>query len=107
MDTNIPQITINGKTFTAKKPKARLWREIMHYDEVETTDPGLTMTARTDKEMEIVAKVYADPAVTVDAILDSYDVDEIRQLYADVVVWLLKLWSGKLAQIPNEESPTA
>lgn len=106
MKEKMIQIKLGGKTYTAKRPKARLWRDFMKYDEVDAKNPDMNLLQRFDTEIDFVVKAYDHPEVTAEVIMDNYGVDEIKSLYADVAIWLIKLWAGKLAQIPNEESPT-
>lgn len=90
------EITVNGKTYVAPKPKARLWSEIAKFDEHKSE---LLASEYIDKHAEIIAKVFPD--LTVDDILDNCDLDDILTIYYQVFLWVTKLITSKLATIKN------
>lgn len=99
-----PEIIIDGKTCIAQKPKAKVFRDALRYDEIDRKTMDINQCI--DREAEIVAALYGDN-ITADGILENYEIDQIRELYASAIIWMLGIWSGRLAEIPNAENPTA
>lgn len=94
------EIVINGKNHTASKPKAKIWREIMKFDEERTQLPNAEFI---DKHAEIIASVFPD--VTAVMIIDNVDIDEIVPLYYEVFKWICGLLNSKLRKLPNAQTP--
>lgn len=100
---NAPKIVIDGKTYQAKKPKARFWREIMAFDD---SIPSLTTVEFIDQMAGIIALAFKD--LTADEILDNVELDDIRKIYADLYKWVLWLLNSKMETLPkNSEAAEA
>lgn len=93
-------ITINDKTYTATTPKAKIWREIMKFDEERTTLPNADFI---DAHAIMIAKAFPD--LTSEEIIEQVDIDDIVPMYFDVFKWICGLLNNKLKQIPNVETP--
>ena len=100
----VPKIKINGKTYIATAPKAKIWREIVKFDENRTQENTVDFI---DKHAEMIAKVFDNSEVTAESVLDNLGLDEIVPKYFEVFKWICELINSKLQQLPNESTPTA
>lgn len=94
-----PVITINGNKYTAKAPKMKVWREAMALANSTPDDDFMGRYA------QFFADVFADPAVTPEAVMDNIDISAVMPLYLEITKWVVALVGSKMAQIPNAESP--
>jgi hypothetical protein len=92
------KIEINGATYEAKKPKARVWKKIASFDEKKGS---LAASEFIDAHAEIIAEVF--DGVDKDFILDNVDLDDILAIYYDIFVWMTKLLSSKLNAVKNAD----
>ena len=93
------KIKINESEYKPNKPKAKPWRELMEFDE---TKSEIEFHEYVDAHVDIIAKSFANPAVTVDLLMDNLTVDEIMEIYRQLITWFCGLLSKKLDKIPNE-----
>lgn len=91
------KIEINGETYEAKKPKARLWKKIASFDEKKGS---LAASEFIDAHAEIIAEVFG---IDKDFILDDVDLEDILAIYYDIFVWMTKLLSSKLNTVKNAD----
>lgn len=100
-----PQITLNGKTYTAPQPKAFLWREIM---KVKNAWDGMTDEERYDTMLTLITKTFRHPDVTV-ASLDDEDnglpIEELMPVFWEIMRWVMITVDGLNKKIPNIETP--
>ena len=92
------KIQINGETYEAAKPKARLWAKLASFDERKG---GLAASEFIDAHAEIIAEVF--PALDKDFILDNVDLEDILDIYYKIFVWMTKLLTSKLNTVKNAE----
>lgn len=97
------EIKINEKSYKPSKPKAKAWRELMEFDE---TKGEIDFTKYVDSHIEIIVKSFADPELTSDMLSENLEVDEILDIYREMVKWFCELLSKKMNQLPNDQ-PTA
>lgn len=98
------EILINGKKHSPAKPKAKQWRELMEFDEIKSE---IQFEKYVDSHIEIIVKSFNNPAVTVEALQDNFEVDELITIYRQLITYFCKLLSGKLDKIPNDPAATA
>lgn len=101
MEIKIPKLKINGKTVCPKAPKAKLWREVMKFDEAEKSfsDADL-MVGYAEK----IAIAFGND-VTAEQVLESVDLEDIIPIYREIYSWLVAIATKKLNQIPNGAAP--
>lgn len=93
-----PKIKINGKEYTPAPVKAKVWREVMEFqDSKKDTD----VTDWIDKHAEMIAKVFARPEVSEADVLANIDLSDIVPLYNQCFDYLVEEVNAKLSQIPN------
>jgi len=95
------EIKINNIKYKPNKPKAKPWREFMEFDE---TKAEIEFHEYVDAHVEIIIKSFANPALTADVIMDHLTVDEIMEIYRQIMTWFCELLSRKLDKIPNEQA---
>lgn len=89
------EVELGGKKYTAKKPKARLWRQLVEFDENKAS---LQAAEFIEKHAEILSLVFD---VDRDTILDECDLDEIVLAYYQTFGWVTSLLTSKLALLKN------
>ena len=90
------QIEIDGATFTAKKPKARIWAKMAEFDENKSKLPASEFI---DAHAEIIADIF--PELDKDFILDNVDLDDILAIYYKSFLWVTQLITSKLDKVAN------
>lgn len=103
MDT--PYIEINGKKIELPSVKARVWRELMQFEEQHK---NFKSADSVDKHCEIIAKIFG---VTTDDVLDNLDLDEVLPTYYHALNYVVAMLMSKLAvdkknEIATESSET-
>ena len=87
---NKPIIAINGKNIELPPVKARVWREMIQFDEkrenIETKD-------FIDEHAKIIAFAFG---VTQDEILDNLSVEDILPTYKATLRYVISLLSAKI-----------
>ena len=91
------QIEIDGATFTAQKPKARIWAKMAEFDEKKSELPA---TAFIDAHAEIIADIF--PELDKDFILDNVDLDDILAIYYKCFLWVTQLITSKLNKVATK-----
>ena len=100
---NRPTIVIGGKTYKAKIPKVRAWRDFMAF---ETGTGEIPAEEFLDRMAERIASVF-DAPVTAKVIEDELPITRIRPLYQEIFQWIVSLVNQKMAEIPNGETGQA
>lgn len=100
MEIKIPKLKINGKTVCPKAPKAKIWREIMKFDEEQRSFADADLM---EEYAKILENAFAGE-VTAEEILEYADLEDIIPAYRAVYAWLIGIASKKLEQIPNVET---
>lgn len=99
----IPEIKINGEIVKPQQPKAKIWREVMRFDEIKK---DMDLTDFVDAHAEIIALVFGG-SITKEIILDNLEIEDIVPTYRKIYLWILALLTSKLEKIPNGETPEA
>ena len=92
---NVPElITLDGVKHKAVKPKARIWYDIAKLDEeiVESKNPALDYAS-------LIAESF--DGITVDDVLDSLTIDELKPKAMEIVLWVYKMVNDKMGKVPN------
>lgn len=97
------EITINGQKYKPGKSKAKMWRELMLFDETKT---DISLEDFIDVHAEIIVKTFANQDLTANMLIDNLDLDEILPLYSSVFKWFCGQLNAKTATLPNDV-PTA
>ena len=96
----LPQIEINGVTYTMKKPKAKTWRTFAKFDAERTK--GNTADY-VDKVCEFLAEIF--DGVTKDDLLDNLYFEEVQKNFeCSDCFW--SLLTGKFEEL-EKNSETA
>lgn len=97
---NKPIIEINGKKIELPPVKARVWREIIKFDEERKT---ILSADYVDKHCEIIALLFG---VTKDEVLDNLEILEVIPLYSEILTYIVAMLSVGLGDgkknTPNE-----
>lgn len=89
-----PTITIQDDIITIGPVKARVWREAAKIKDIPKgaiIDPGMMI--------DFIVKAFNTPAVTVDSVEDSLNLDEIYPLFLKVYSYVLGLVTAGLAAV--------
>jgi hypothetical protein len=97
-------ITLNDKTYTAPKPKVKLWRELTKFQEM---NDGKDLNKVLDEVLLLISKAFNHPDITPESIEENMDLDEILPTWYQVVAWVNNAVNSKLQQLPNTHTPTA
>lgn len=94
-----PTITIDGRKIELPEAKARIWREIIKFDETRKEIPTADFV---DRHAEIIALAFG---VTADEVLDNLEVGEILPVYLSVLTALLEMLTAKMSGKKTEAEP--
>lgn len=98
-----PTIIVNNRMIEMPMPKARLWREIVKFEDERQS---VSVDEFCDGHINIIARAFG---VTTDEIFDNIDVDEILPTYRRILTYIMQLLTSKLTGIKKnmEEDITA
>ena len=98
---DIPQITIDGKTYKMpKKPKMNLWRHLVKFEEDQRTGE-IQGQQVLDEMYNLVAIAFNDKDVTGEAVEANYDFEEIINVFTYISNYVKNLANTKMVQIPK------
>ena len=92
-------IDINGKKYKPGKSKAKMWRELMEFDNQKT---DIALEDFIDAHAEIIVKTFGNQDLTANMLIDNMDLDEILPLYSSVFKWFCGQLNAKTAKLPND-----
>lgn len=98
---SVPELKIKGKIIHPEPPKAKIWREIMKFDEEKKSFSDADLM---DEYAKKIAAAFGG-GLTAEEILESVDLEDIIPAYRAIYAWLIGVASKKLAQIPNAAAP--
>lgn len=98
---DIPQITINGKTYRMpKKPKMNLWRHLVKFEEDQRTGE-IQGQQVLDEMYNLVAIAFNNEEVTGEVVEANFDFEEIINVFTYIREYVKKLAALKIAQLPK------
>lgn len=97
-----PTINISGTVLTMPEPKARIWREIIVFDEERKTIPAVDIV---DKCCEVIALAFGH-TLTKDDVLDNIEIGDVLPLYFEILRYILEMLTVKIGK-KNELEETA
>lgn len=97
---NKPDISINDKLIFLPEIKARLWREIMQFEEVRK---DLKSVDAIEQYCGIIAKAFN---VTADEVLDNLDISDVLPTYFGILNCVLAMLTEKLVDKKNVTDET-
>jgi hypothetical protein len=100
-----PKIILNGKTYTAIKPKAKLWREIIKFNNTFTAKNLSTDENALDQTLKLISDAFKNQEVTPELIENELDLDELMPKFTEICEWVAKLVAGKSVELPNSPAP--
>jgi hypothetical protein len=105
-----PKITINGKVYSAQKPKTKLWRELVRMRSVYTDkklneNPELELEL-VDEQFRVMADLLPDE-ITPEILEEGTELDEFMRFLAQSMAWVDVIVMGKAAEIPSKNAGKA
>ena len=95
-----PKITLDGKEYIARPPKAKLWREIIKFNKTFSK----TNIAESDEAFDAMLKMIVDgfgqDEITAERIENEVLLSDIMPLFQDVTTWVGYMVQGKAAEMP-------
>ncbi len=101
---NAPIITLDGKTYTAGKPKVKLWRETIKFKET-FAKVSVEDEKAIDEMLRLLESAFGNPEVTAAAIEEYLDLDQLVPTFFNLMAWVQDEVAGKAAQLPNVQGP--
>lgn len=93
-----PTIKINGEVRYMPAVKARMWREVIKFEEERKSLPTIDML---DKHCEIIAKIFG---TTTDEVLDNLEIADVMPSYYAILNYIAAMLTEKIkADKKNEE----
>jgi len=93
------EISINGEKYKPGKSKAKMWRELMLFDDQKADIP---LEDFIDAHAEIIVKTFGNQDLTAKMLIDHMDLDEILPLYSSTFKWFCSQLNAKTAKLPND-----
>lgn len=94
----IPTITVDGKIYKPKCPKAKVWRRVLTFQQHEK---DIQAEDYMEEMAEVIAEAFGNENVTKESILNNIDLMDMRDLFSDVFIWFVALLNGKMEEIPK------
>lgn len=101
MEIKIPKLKINGEIVHPERPKAKVWREVMKFDEAEKSFSDADLMVGYAKKIAIA---FGND-ITAEQVLESVDLEDVIPIYREIYSWLVAIATKKLNQIPNGAAP--
>jgi len=103
-----PTIKVDGKSFTARKPKAKIWRKVVAFNRGYSQVDDLHSNEEAYEAMiTLIADCFNSDAITPEVVEDNLDIDEMIPKLAEVTAWVAHLVAGKSAQVPSKNAQRA
>lgn len=99
---NLPQIEINGTTYTMTKPKARGWTAMAKFEQDRAK---ILVIDYVDKVCEFLATLF--DGVTADDLLDNVPLEDIQTLYFDCYNAYWDMLAGKFEELEKNSQSAA
>lgn len=99
-----PTITLKGKTYTAPKPKVKLWREVTKFKDKFSGKAQDDQEALSEME-RLIAAAFNQLDVSVETIEEELDLDEFVPLFYQIAGWVAEVVSQKMKELPNGMEP--
>jgi hypothetical protein len=98
---NNPTVTIDGKTYTAPEPKAKLWREIMTIQKSlkNIKDEDLYQTI-----IKTIVSAFRHPEITTET-AEEIDANCLFPLFEGIIKWVNDRVHNYAEKLPNAETP--
>lgn len=93
---NKPTLTIDGKVIEMPPIKARVWREVMKFED-DRQELKLRSVDAVEKHCEVIAKVFD---VTTDEVLDNLELQDVLPTYFAILNYVAVMLTEKL---PNNK----
>ena len=90
----LPQIEINGVTYTMKKPKANFWSKFVKFDKGKSQIP---LAEYVDKVCEFLAEIF--DGLTKDILLDNLYLEEVQGKYLECADCYWNMLTGKFKEL--------
>ncbi|SFR16755.1 phage tail assembly chaperone G [Desulfoscipio geothermicus] len=100
----LPQITINGKKYTMPKPKIKLWRHLIKFNEARENGE-LEGEKMLDEMIDLVVIAFNNPDVTKEAVEENVGFEELAVLFTYINQHVSAIAGQKAAQFPNGKTP--
>jgi len=100
----IPMVTVNGKKITLPKPKIKLWRELIKFNEDEESGQMTDMEV-FDATIDLVVLAFNDSAVTRDVVESTMDIEDLTACFEYITKQVMAIAASKAAQVPNARGP--
>ena len=97
-----PEIVIDGKTYTPKSPKMKVWREFLAFFDEEKQD--MALEEYLDRNVDLIVLAFGQKEITKESIDENMEVADIVPLVREIFLWLQSLTFSKLVKIPNGET---
>ena len=100
-----PKIVIDGKTYTPKSPKMKVWREFLAFFDEDKQD--MALEEYLDRNVDLIVLAFGQKEITKESIDENMEVADIVPLVREIFLWLQSLTFSKLVKIPNGETEPA
>jgi len=100
-----PKINLNGREYTANKPKVGIWRKIIKFNN-NIGDKNIATDEEAYNELlSLLVEGFNNPEVTAESIEAGLDIDRLMPAFQDMSRWIGNLVADKAAQLPNGPDP--
>lgn len=99
------KITLNGKEYTAKNPKAKLFRTITKFN-VDYKDKNVLLDENALNALYgLIAEAMGHPEITAERIEEEMDMEDVMPAFHHLSYWVTEMMKGKVKQLPNAGTP--
>ena len=95
-----PKIKLAGKEYTARPPKAKMWRQIIKFNQLYST----VNIAESDEAYEFMLQLMADgfghTEITRELIEDELPLSDLMPKFQEITEWIGQMVAGKAAEMP-------
>lgn len=109
-----PKLNLKGAVYTAPIPKLKVLKAFFDFEDWKTTSLVDSVSGRPsdwkpakefEDRLDIIVKVFDNPAVTVDSLLENMDLSELMPVYQQIFKWLPWVLNNGLSKMPKNAEP--
>jgi len=103
-----PQIKANGKVYKAAKPKAKVWRLLVKFQEDHGENPNIMASEEAyDQMMTLLVAMFNNKEVDTAFLEEHLDFDELFDFFYSLQTWITDTVESKMGAIPSKNAGAA
>lgn len=95
-----PKITISGKEYIAKPPRAKLWRNIIKFNKTFSKTNIAESDEAFDAMLKMICDAFGHDEITPKVLEEELLLSEVMPTFQEVTTWVGYMVQGKADEMP-------